>query len=102
MPSPLRADSAPRGRWSAGTDAPFRETAGAIAAAEAAGVHAVEMEAASLYAYAEAEGREVVCVAHVTNTMAVDGDDFEKGHDAGTQRMLAVVDAIVRRWSTTR
>ncbi len=82
------------------TDAPFRETSRAIAMAEAAGIHAVEMEAASLYAYAQATGRDVVCVAHVTNTMAVDGDDFEKGEDAGTHRILAVVDVIARRWSS--
>ncbi len=84
-----------RGRsWT--TDAPFRETATAISEAEGAGVHTVEMEAASLYAYAEATGRDVVCVAHVTNTMAVNGDDFEKGEDDGTHRILAVVDAIAR------
>ncbi len=82
------------------TDAPFRETASAIAAAETAGVHAVEMEAASLYAYAQATARDLVCIAHVTNTMAVDGDDFEKGADAGTHRILAVVDAIAQRWAT--
>jgi uridine phosphorylase len=82
------------------TDAPFRETATAIAEAEGAGVHAVEMEAAALYAYAEAVERDVVCVAHVTNTMAVDGDDFEKGADHGTHRILAVVDAVARRWAS--
>lgn len=82
------------------TDAPFRETARAIAAAEAAGVHAVEMEAAGLYAYATATGARVVCVAHVTNTMAVNGDDFEKGEDGGTRRILAVVDAIAQRRAT--
>ena len=76
------------------TDAPFRETATAIAAAHALGIHAVEMEAAALYAYAEAHARAVVCVAHVTNTMAVDGDDFDKGEDDGTARTLALVDAI--------
>lgn len=80
------------------TDAPFRETAAAIADARAAGVHAVEMEAAGLYAYAQSSGRDVVCVAHVTNTMAVDGDDFEKGEDDGTHRILAVLDAIARGW----
>jgi hypothetical protein len=40
---------------------------------------------------------EVVCVAHVTNTMAAHGDDFEKGDDNGTHRILALVDAIVQR-----
>lgn len=76
------------------TDAPFRETPSAIASAAAAGVHAVEMEAASLYAYAHAAEERVVCVAHVTNAMAVEGEDFEKGEDAGTQRILGLTDAI--------
>lgn len=77
------------------TDAPFRETASAIASAASAGVHAVEMEAAALYAYARARRRHVVCVAHVTNSMAVDGDDFDKGEADGTHRILAVVAAII-------
>ncbi len=83
------------------TDAPFRETASAIVAARLAGVHAVEMEAASLYAYAAARQRDVVCVAHVTNTMAVHGDDFEKGEQAGTARILSVTAAIVRALRTS-
>lgn len=78
------------------TDAPFRETESAIAGANAAGIHAVEMEAAGLYAYAEAIGRDVVCLAHVTNTMAVDGDDFEKGEANGTRRTLALLEAVIR------
>ena len=76
------------------TDAPFRETAAAIAAARGLGIHAVEMEAAALYAYADASGRDVVCIAHVTNTMAVDGDDFDKGADDGTARTLALVEVV--------
>jgi uridine phosphorylase len=79
------------------TDAPLRETATAIAAARAAGVHAVEMEAAALYAYATARDRDVVCVAHVTNSMAADGDDFEKGANDGTDRILSVADVIAMR-----
>ena len=42
------------------TDAPLRETATAIEAARAAGIHAVEMEAAALYAYAAAPTRRRV------------------------------------------
>lgn len=90
------AEPVHRGRsWT--TDAPYRETATAIEAAHRRGIHAVEMEAASLYAYAEARSRDVVCIAHVTNDMAVDGDDFEKGDDAGTHRILAVVSAVADR-----
>jgi len=57
------------------------------------------MEAAGLYAYAMANGRDVVCVAHVTSTMAVAGDDFDKGTDDGTHRILAVAEAISNRLS---
>jgi hypothetical protein len=32
--------------------------------------------------------------------MATTGDDFEKGDDNGTHRILAVVDAIARSWSS--
>src|SRR5262249_14248688 len=49
------------------TDAPFRETADAIDAAKQAGLLAVEMEAAALYAFAEARKKPVLCIAHVTN-----------------------------------
>lgn len=79
------------------TDAPYRETATAIEAARRRGVHAVEMEAAALYAYAAARGRDVVCIAHVTNAMGIAGDDFEKGEADGTYRILAVVTAIADR-----
>jgi len=75
------------------TDAPYRETELAIAAAASAGARCVEMEAAALYAYATARQRQVVCLAHVTNTMATAGDDFEKGVDNGVHHALAVVRA---------
>ena len=82
------------------TDAPFRETVSAIERSQRAGLHTVEMEAAALYAYATARQRDVVCVAHVTNTMATDGDDFEKGDDNGTERILRLVTTIAERWIT--
>lgn len=77
------------------TDAPFRETADAIAAARAKGILAVEMEAAALYAFAKAAGKKVLCLAHVTNTMAVADQDFEKGEADGTVDALRVLEAIV-------
>ena len=78
------------------TDAPYRETAAAIAAAHALGVLAVEMEAAALYAYAKARGACVLCFAHVTNTMGQDGgDDFEKGEADGSVTALRIVAAAV-------
>jgi uridine phosphorylase len=79
------------------TDAPYRETAAAIAHAESLGIVAVEMEAAALYAYAQASGRDVLCLAHVTNTMATAGDDFEKGEADGAHDALEVVGAVISR-----
>jgi len=66
------------------TDAPFRETEEGIAAARSKGILAVEMEAAALYAFAHARNTKVLCLAHVTNTMAVADQDFEKGEADGT------------------
>lgn len=84
------------GTWT--TDAPFRETRSAIDAATAEGLHAVEMEVAGLYAFAQARERPVVCFALVTNQMAQAGDDFEKGPDNGTSHALALVAATARTW----
>lgn len=55
------------------TDAPFRETVGAIAAARSMGVLAVEIEAAALYAFARRQNKAVLCLAHVANTMGLAG-----------------------------
>ena len=79
------------------TDAPFRETEPAIAAARARGILAVEMEAAALYAFARARDRAVVCLAHVTNQMGTIEGDFEKGEADGTADALAVVARVARR-----
>lgn len=78
------------------TDAPFRETAAAIDAMRAEGLEAVEMEAAALYAFASARKRQVVCFAHITNRMATDGDDFEKGEAGGAVAALELIDTVVR------
>ena len=76
------------------TDAPYRETEAAIAANQARGILAVEMEAAALYAFAQARKQPVVCIAHITNQMANDGDDFEKGEADGALASLAVMNAV--------
>ena len=78
------------------TDAPFRETAAAIEAAQSKGVLAVEMEAAALYAFAKSTGARVLCLAHVTNTMGQLGQDFEKGESEGTSDALQILETIVR------
>ena len=81
------------GVWT--TDAPFRETAAAIAARRAEGLLAVEMEAAALYAFAAARDRRVLCVAHVTNEMGRVDRDFEKGEAMGAHDALRLIDAIL-------
>src|SRR6185437_10403105 len=80
------------------TDAPFRETEAAIAAALRAGILAVEMEAAALYAFAKARGWPVVCFAHVTNQMGRIEEDFEKGMSEGAEASLRVIALTAERW----
>lgn len=75
------------------TDAPFRETAAAIATMQDKGLLAVEMEAAALYAFSAARRKPVLCFAHVTNQMALIEGDFEKGEAGGTFDALAVIAA---------
>jgi uridine phosphorylase len=80
------------------TDAPFRETEAAIERARARNILAVEMEAAALYAFARARNKPVLCLAHVTNQMAVNADDFEKGEADGADASLRVIAAVARAW----
>ena len=76
------------------TDAPFRETAEAIHAAQSKGVLAVEMEAAALYTFGRVRGMRALCLAHVTNTMGRVEQDFEKGESDGVTEALSVLEAI--------
>lgn len=80
------------------TDAPFRETAVAIEGCRARGILAVEMEAAALYAFSQAQQKPVLCLAHVTNRMAVSDGDFEKGEADGAYASLAVIAGVARAW----
>ena len=80
------------------TDAPFRETAAQIERHRSAGILAVEMEAAALYAFGRATKNPVVCFAHVTNQMASIEGDFEKGAAWGSADALQVIGATAERW----
>lgn len=84
------------------TDAPFRETAAAIERARSRDILAVEMEAAALYAFAQARHKTVLCLAHVTNQMAIETGDFEKGEAAGAEASLMVVAAVAGAWLKRR
>lgn len=73
------------------TDAPFRETHVAIDAMAERNLMAVEMEAAALYAFAQARQKPVLCFAHVTSQMGrVDGE-FEKGEADGSRDALQLI-----------
>ncbi len=78
------------------TDAPFRETAAAVAAARAKGILAVEMEASALYTFARIRGVSMLCLAHVTNTMGLTDRDFEKGEADGTADALMILETIAK------
>ena len=77
------------------TDAPYRETVGAIESAKRRGLLAVEMETACLYAFAEATSNFVVSFAFVTNEMAQKGEDFEKGVSGGAINALELIEETV-------
>jgi uridine phosphorylase len=72
------------------TDAPFRETSNTIHARQEEGIIAVEMEASALLAMAEALDKRVICISHITNSMATRNDDFEKGGNDGKETALKI------------
>jgi len=61
------------------TDAPYRETQEQLNSHAATGVLAVEMQAASLFAFSAARRFPVGVVAHVTNSSSREGRAFDKG-----------------------
>lgn len=78
------------------TDAPYRETQQAIDEAQKLDVTCVEMEAAALYAFAKARNKQVICFAHLTNTMAQTEGDFEKGEEMGSLDTLELIRETIR------
>jgi uridine phosphorylase len=76
------------------TDAPYRETAPQLQRHAAAGVLAVEMQAASLFAFATVSRVNVGIVAHVTNGADHRQEQFDKGKDEeGFSLLLAMLRA---------
>jgi len=78
------------------TDAPFRETPSRIALMKSRGAAVVEMEAAALYAVATARRKRVICFAHVTNRLATAEDDFDKGEDNSSEKMIEIATSLWR------
>ena len=69
-----------------------------IAQRRAEGILAVEMEAAALYALAQARQYQIICFAHVTNQMGQTEGDFEKGEASGSETALYVVSQTAHAW----
>jgi uridine phosphorylase len=75
------------------TDAPYRETKDQIEKWTAEGALAVEMQAASLFAFGTARHASVACVAMVSNAVDHPGEQFDTGsHQDG----LRILEAIAR------
>jgi uridine phosphorylase len=70
------------------TDAPYRETQEQLDEHAGDGVLAVEMQAASLFAFAVARGVPVALVAHVSNAIDHIGRPFDRGSDADGYEIL--------------
>jgi uridine phosphorylase len=78
------------------TDAPYRETPSAILEMKSKNITCVEMEASALYALAEAKQYNILCFAHLTNSMAQIEGDFEKGEESGSIDSLNLLSYILK------
>jgi len=81
------------------TDAPYRETAVQIERHARAGALAVEMQAASLFAFALRGGAQLQAglVAQVSNAPDHDGQPFDKGHPDADRLLLGCICAAAGR-----
>jgi uridine phosphorylase len=77
------------------TDAPYRETQSAIKLMIAEGADIVEMESSALYALAINKNANIICFAHLTNTMAQTEGDFEKGSENGSIDSLKLIQKTI-------
>lgn len=75
------------------TDAPYRETATQLQHWADKGVLAVEMQAASLFAFATARNANIAVIAMVSNAVDHHGEQFDTGTPHGG---LRIMQAIVR------
>jgi uridine phosphorylase len=80
------------------TDAPYRETAPQLQRHAASGVLAVEMQAASLFAFATARKVGVGIVAHVTNAVDHREEQFDKGADEDSFELLRAILRAARKY----
>ncbi|MGA2713416.1 MAG: nucleoside phosphorylase [Bryobacteraceae bacterium] len=81
------------------TDAPYRETKSQLEDWATEGVLAVEMQAASLFAFGAAMGVSVACIAMVSNAVDHDGQQFDTGSQ---EDGLRIIEACVRAFTILR
>lgn len=74
------------------TDAPYRETRQQVRRWSKAGALAVEMQAASLFAFAQARGATLAVVAMVSNSGDHAGEQFDTGEH---EYRVAVLDRVI-------
>ncbi len=84
------------------TDAPYRETQRQLDAHALEGVLAVEMQAASLFAFSEATGMPVGVVALVSNAVDHTGDAFNKGPYEFGHRLIEAMCRTGRHYLSRR
>ena len=84
------------------TDAPYRETRQQLNRYAAAGVLAVEMQAASLFSFAVRHEFPVGVVAHVTNAVDHSDDPFDKGAQMESVRILEAMCKAGRQFLDSR
>jgi len=80
---------------------PFRENAEAIEWARSRGAVAVEIEAAAFYMFATAHSTRILCLAHITDTMAQSGGYIEKSAASGTNDNLTVLSGTIRKYQAS-
>ena len=100
---PLRDALLPLGRnvttgtvWS--TDAPYRETHQQLQHYAEAGVLAVEMQAASLFAFAQATNFPLGIVAQVTNAVHDERESFDKGSHQDEYHLIQAMARAGLEW----
>jgi uridine phosphorylase len=80
------------------TDAPYRETPTQLRSWVEKGVLAVEMQAASLFAFARARGAQVGMVALVSNDVDRGTAEFDTGGHEFRARVLTAVARAARKF----
>jgi uridine phosphorylase len=78
------------------TDAPYRETPSAISEMKSKNITCVEMEASALYVLSAVKQYNILCFAHLTNSMAQIEGDFEKGEEFGSIDSLNLLSYVLK------